>query len=296
MANMPFLTLAFAALPKLPDLSSSTSNQNGSNELLMRMHLPPTPSEITEESELQSLDDSLQRLGEEQDSASFTDESEPPSPIISSSPTSYFTAENGRDSDEIMRQHLTLAERLQPFWSTWQSNRTVRLSLFSSFPYDTPGASDDPSKSPIFTQDVLTSPTGSFQVKISIPWERICVHPGALFIAFGEETEEHELFVKAELVPVPISPTSASRDSPPIVPSTPTQVSIAVPLTQSQIRLISDIDDTIKLSNILGGARTVFRNVFVRHLEELVIKGMGEWYTSMWSRGVRFHYVVSCPT
>ena len=47
-----------------------------------------------------------------------------------------------------------------------------------------------------------------------------------------------------------------------------------------------------KMSNILGGARTIFRNVFVKHLEELVIRGMGDWYTGMWSRGVRFHYVV----
>jgi hypothetical protein len=57
--------------------------------------------------------------------------------------------------------------------------------------------------------------------------------------------------------------------------------------------LISDIDDTIKYSNILSGARSVFFNVFVKDLTEALIPGMPEWYNEMWHRGVRFHYVVS---
>lgn len=58
--------------------------------------------------------------------------------------------------------------------------------------------------------------------------------------------------------------------------------------------LISDIDDTIKFSNILSGARSVFFNVFVKELHEALIPGMPEWYNALWTRGVRFHYVV-CP-
>jgi phosphatidate phosphatase APP1 len=56
--------------------------------------------------------------------------------------------------------------------------------------------------------------------------------------------------------------------------------------------VISDIDDTIKYSNILSGARSVFFNVFVKELHEILIPGMPEWYNQMWQRGVRFHYVV----
>ena len=135
-------------------------------------------------------------------------------------------------------------------------------------------------------------------MNIAIPWEEICIHPGAVYIAFGDANQEHELYVHAELLPT-VSPPSATLAAPPLEPSispiqdVTAQSTLVVPLTHSQIRLISDIDDTIKLSNILGGARTIFRNVFVRHLEELVIKGMGEWYTNMWRKGVRFHYVVS---
>jgi len=68
---------------------------------------------------------------------------------------------------------------------------------------------------------------------------------------------------------------------------------IRIPITHSPIRVISDIDDTVKFSGILSGARAVFHNVFVKDLRENVIPGMGEWYAEMWSRGVRFHYVVS---
>ena len=58
-------------------------------------------------------------------------------------------------------------------------------------------------------------------------------------------------------------------------------------------RVISDIDDTIKMSDILSGARTVCRNMFACNLEDAIIPGIGEWYTNMWNEGVRFHYVVS---
>ena len=58
------------------------------------------------------------------------------------------------------------------------------------------------------------------------------------------------------------------------------------------MRVISDIDDTVKLSNIVSGARAVFHNVFVKEMRDIIIPGMGEWYNEMWRRGVRFHYVV----
>ncbi len=147
---------------------------------------------------------------------------------------------------------------------------------------------------------VHTSPQGSFQANVSIPWDKICVHPGAVYIAFGDTNQEHELYIHAELLPTMAVPNTSLAPPSPEATTSPSQdiaaqSTLAVPLTHSHIRLISDIDDTIKISNILGGARAIFRNVFVRHLEELVIKGMGEWYTNMWTRGVRFHYVVSFP-
>jgi phosphatidate phosphatase APP1 len=69
-------------------------------------------------------------------------------------------------------------------------------------------------------------------------------------------------------------------------------VQIKVPLSYTPVRVISDIDDTVKTANILAGARAIFYTVFVQDLVELVIPGMGDWYDKMWRRGARFHYVV----
>lgn len=61
------------------------------------------------------------------------------------------------------------------------------------------------------------------------------------------------------------------------------------------ISLISDIDDTIKRSNISGGAREIFRNTFVRELGDLCVEGVREWYTTMHRLGVSLHYCSNSP-
>lgn len=61
------------------------------------------------------------------------------------------------------------------------------------------------------------------------------------------------------------------------------------------ISVISDIDDTIKHSAISSGAREIFRNVFIRDLNDLTIEGVKEWYNNMAQHGVKFHYVSNSP-
>ncbi|KKZ68367.1 hypothetical protein EMCG_05953 [[Emmonsia] crescens] len=61
------------------------------------------------------------------------------------------------------------------------------------------------------------------------------------------------------------------------------------------ISLISDIDDTIKHSSIASGAKEIFRNTFVRNLEDLTILGVKEWYSKLAEMGVRVHYVSNSP-
>ncbi|GAP88924.1 putative actin patch protein [Rosellinia necatrix] len=61
------------------------------------------------------------------------------------------------------------------------------------------------------------------------------------------------------------------------------------------ISLISDIDDTIKRSNIALGAKEIFRNTFVRELKDLTIDGVTDWYTSIHNMGVRIHYCSNSP-
>jgi phosphatidate phosphatase APP1 len=61
------------------------------------------------------------------------------------------------------------------------------------------------------------------------------------------------------------------------------------------ISLISDVDDTIKTSNISGGAREIFRNTFVRNLNDLTVDGVREWYSALHKLGVSVHYCSNSP-
>ena len=69
-----------------------------------------------------------------------------------------------------------------------------------------------------------------------------------------------------------------------------------VHITESTgVSVISDIDDTIKHSAISAGAREIFRNAFIRELDQLSIEGVKEWYQTLSDMGVKFHYVSNSP-
>ncbi|VTO86931.1 unnamed protein product [Fusarium graminearum] len=61
------------------------------------------------------------------------------------------------------------------------------------------------------------------------------------------------------------------------------------------VSLISDIDDTVKKSNISAGAKEIFRNTFIRDLADLSVEGVKEWYNKMAKMGVSIHYCSNSP-
>lgn len=61
------------------------------------------------------------------------------------------------------------------------------------------------------------------------------------------------------------------------------------------VSVISDIDDTVKKSNISSGAREIFRNTFIRDLGGLTVEGVQDWYNEMHKLDVRFHYCSNSP-
>lgn len=62
------------------------------------------------------------------------------------------------------------------------------------------------------------------------------------------------------------------------------------------IRVLSDLDDTVKRSNILSGAREVFRNAFCKDVTECCVPGMPELYWRLVHEGVAgFHYASNSP-
>ena len=190
-----------------------------------------------------------------------------------------------------------------PFWSSTLSNRTVRISLYVSEDAvsivqalgDEVHDHDDPKLLPVASRKVTTAQDGSFQVNFGLPWNVLRQHPDGSRVTSGNMTTDHDFFVLAELLPPPPPPPPSNSAVPQPVPVSDTPVSraqIKIPLSFTPVRVISDIDDTVKTANVLAGARAIFYTVFVQNLVDIVIPGMGDWYTKMWERGVRFHYVV----
>ena len=156
-------------------------------------------------------------------------------------------------------------------------------------------------RKPLMVTEIVTGADSFFQKKVRIPWEKMATHPAALHVAFGHPQNEDIFYVAADLLALPSRPPSPGVQHPYAVrtPRIPRNLPLVattylkIPLTYTTVRLISDIDDTVKISGILNGAKAAFYNVFVKDLNEIVIPGMSEWYGAMWKRGVRFHYVVS---
>jgi hypothetical protein len=60
------------------------------------------------------------------------------------------------------------------------------------------------------------------------------------------------------------------------------------------IRIVSDLDDTVKHTDILSGPREVFRNVFCRDLNDSCVPGINGLYTELHRIGLSgLHFVVS---
>ena len=98
---------------------------------------------------------------------------------------------------------------------------------------------------PIVTTEFCTGSDGYFSGVLAVTWDDIRTHPDGSLIAFDESCLEHELEVHAHI----LEPKESHTTSPPRA--------ACIPITQSTVRLISDIDDTVKLSRVLDGARAV---------------------------------------
>lgn len=301
--------LKMTPLPPRPD--EMTPDQEAavlkSHDLISEPLEPPRPNFLSETDVLPPADLS-RREQEKRRSTGGSFYSHRNSSSTSVSSASSATSQSGQsfaglEPSEVIRLHHNFHNRLQPFWSRMVSNGSVRISIYT---INIQTGAVERHLAPIAVAEVpITSDTGYFGKLFSIPFETICEHPGGVHIAFGDQSLEHRLTAIAEYIaPAPLpsrpgfAPQAPSSDPhAPLVQSQlhnipPATSQIEFSLSDARVRLISDIDDTIKVSSILHGVRAVFRNVFVRHLDELACPGMPEWYNSLSVQGVKFHYVV----
>ncbi|KAF5384613.1 hypothetical protein D9757_007490 [Collybiopsis confluens] len=217
---------------------------------------------------------------------------------------------NVSDRSRLHKLHKNLEQRLHPFWGSALPERVVRVSVYMD------GSEDHSLSSPKLA---LTSADGSFESQFTI--DTLTLKPGHIRVLVEllpkhclpssvsnsfPPTSNSTRTSPARSHPQPQRPLSVSLLSSAIVPTISSWLSVPLPLQSSstihgsqsagtQLRLISDIDDTIKHTNVTGGSRTAFYNVFVRDLEEVVIAGMPEWYQHLERKGVKFSYVSNAP-
>ncbi|KZT37748.1 hypothetical protein SISSUDRAFT_1022458 [Sistotremastrum suecicum HHB10207 ss-3] len=314
-----FMQLAkrFAALPKLPSSNQPdhfTSNNplprpalSRSTEDLLKSHpLPATPSEMTEEREFAALDAQFRKAEEdiEDDTVSIESTEDIPPPSPSTAPS--WNTSSRPSISELRIQHANLDSRLQAFWSSAIAEAPVKITISSSqtppdakrVPHliDITSPHDEPTE-PFVSRQLTTTPQGAFQQKFRITWEQLIENPAGHALAYGERNpdQENTIYVHAELLPSPSHPHVTSPSPRGSSSTQNPKVTMPVQLSHAKVRVISDIDDTVKVCNILGGTKAVFHNVFVHPLEHLVVRAMSEWYYQLWQRGVRFHYVSNSP-
>lgn len=309
----------FAALPKLVSEAALVTPEQpaplskSTEELLNHIHLPPRPDQVGDPTKVEEVDRQFIRprtpasdaaslssfSSSAEDLASALKEAERRTEEMTSQPATPLPT---LSPETLRRMHANMETRLEPFWSSVLANRTIRLTLYATPHQDASTPATNEALKPLYSKEVTTGSDGSFHERFIVPWEDLCQHPSGLHIAFGEPVLEHDLEVHAELLkPQLIAGTTsyAQFQSPRRMQQNLDEAThraqVKISITHSPIRVISDIDDTVKQAGVPSGARAVFYNVFAKDLNESIVEGMSDWYNGMWDRGVRFHYVSNGP-
>lgn len=186
--------------------------------------------------------------------------------------------------------HDNLNTRLRLFFSQKLVSRRIRVSVYldsSSSSSDTTSNTSERSAEQCVARGTLVTELGGvFKSTITVPWK------------YGDPSGR-PLRIRTELLGSQASDegdaTIDSQEAHDRVMAMSDEASISVTHAHAPIRVISDIDDTIKATHVLAGIKSVFRNVFTRPHEELAVEGMKDWYWEMYEKGACFHFVSNSP-
>ncbi|ODV59099.1 phosphatidate phosphatase APP1 ASCRUDRAFT_38145, partial [Ascoidea rubescens DSM 1968] len=68
---------------------------------------------------------------------------------------------------------------------------------------------------------------------------------------------------------------------------------------QNGISIISDIDDTIKKTDVVSDKRNLFNNVFIKDIKNWTLEGISDFFNEIYakksSKDIKFHYVSNSP-
>lgn len=153
-------------------------------------------------------------------------------------------------------------ERLAPFIARSVAGRLVTIKVYAP-----PSNSTLDSEQIIAQRQFLTNEHGHFTGRLLVTPPQNATPPETWTVAASLTTRDVPVSVQEEVKFIP----------------------------EHGVSLISDIDDTVKHTSILSGARELFRNTFVRDLGSMSIEGVREWYSELTNMGVQVHYVSNSP-
>lgn len=181
--------------------------------------------------------------------------------------------------------HDNLHTRLRFFFSQKLVGRRIRVSVYllplvvtASAPSSSSTSSSSTSPASevcIARGTLLTEVGGVFKSSLSVPWT-------------GGDPRMRKVRVRTELLSDNEDETIDDQQSLEAVLNRSDEASVGLSHAHTKIRVISDIDDTIKLTHVLAGIKAIMRNVFTRPHDELVVPGMQEWYWALYEKGASY--------
>ncbi|EPQ31277.1 uncharacterized protein PFL1_01462 [Pseudozyma flocculosa PF-1] len=203
-----------------------------------------------------------------------------------------------RTAEELHRLHRNLGERLRAYWIYRSTHKDVNIEI-SPVVRGEALRSSGGERVLLAATRLTTDSTGQFSHRLVVPWHMI-----SGFCSFHSSVAPRDIDgveIRAVLPsPSPSrilepgtgAPTGNDDDDTRATPW------LRYPLTEDghrKVRVISDIDDTVKQTGVLLGTKRILRNVFVLPFEEVEVPGVAAWYQSMVSMGVGLHYVTNAP-
>ncbi|KAK0540669.1 hypothetical protein OC842_000344 [Tilletia horrida] len=145
--------------------------------------------------------------------------------------------------------------------------------------------------------------TGQFNEKFVVPWEKLDAYCRHFYSGQnGMEARRPEDIVclkkRCVLIDPGASPEQSRANPGRWIPTDVDDDADGSKLSDGgpMVRVISDVDDTVKKSHVTEGVRKIFHSVFVKPFEEVQIPGVSQWYCTLREQaGVGFHFVSNTP-
>ncbi|KAK0553736.1 hypothetical protein OC846_002394 [Tilletia horrida] len=218
-----------------------------------------------------------------------------------------------RSFDQLVTLQQNFDARLRAFWTFRVPDRTIWIEILPIFEgedeqdvtFEPPSTSvretgpesQKPSTASnsrplLAVTKVISSTTGQFSEKFVIPWEKVDAYCRQFYSGeAGTTVRRPENIIGLKKRAVLRVPGSASQPGRWIATDLDDDED-AVPA----VRVISDVDDTVKRSDVTQGVRKIFHSVFVKPFEEVQIPGVADWYRTLRREAqTRFHFVSNTP-